>query len=219
MEITTAAGDIAPGLRNSLIIGIGVVLLNMILGIPAAYAFARFRYRVIFFFFLFLLFCRMVPAVAISIPFYLIMKELYLLDTVFVVILAHLSFTLPFTVWILRAYFITIPKDMEESARIDGCTRIGSLIRVVLPLSLPGLASAIILSFMFSWNEFLFALILTSTSASKTMPVIAALIASDLMIKYGVINATGVITVIPAVVFTLAFAKCLRRGLTMGAIK
>jgi multiple sugar transport system permease protein len=134
-------------------------------------------------------------------------------------VLGHLTFTLPLSVWLLRGYFMTVPTEVEDCARVDGCTRYQVLWHVSLPLVAPGLIAAGILAFMFSWNEFFFALVLTGTGAARTTPVIVALIGSDIMLQYGIMAASGVLAVIPPVLLALLFSRYLRSGLMAGALR
>lgn len=220
LHLPGAADQVMLGLKNSFTVAAFVMVVNLIFGVPAAYSFARFQYRTTFYMFLFLLFTRMVPAVAIVIPFYLLMKQWGMLNTLSSVILAHSTFTLPFTVWILRGYFITIPVELEKAARMDGCGRLGAIVRVLMPISAPGLITAAIFAFMFSWNEFFFALVLTgSGSTARTIPVVASLFVSDIMTKYGIINACGVMAVILPIAFVIFFNKYIRQGLVTGSIR
>lgn len=219
LALPGAADDVLPSLMHSTIIALSVTISNLLIGVPAAYTFARIRSRFLSVGYLLLLVMRMVPAVAIVIPIYLVMRDLNLIGNYLSVILAHSAFTLPLVVWILRGFFVTIPEDLEDAARIDGCTRMGSLVRVIMPLVAPGLVSAAVYAFMFSWNEFFFALVLTAASSIKTVPVVAALFTSDIMVKYGAMNAAAVAAVIPPVVLTILFSRFLRRGLVAGALK
>jgi len=219
LSAPTAAGDLVPGIFVSFAIAILVTMLNLVIGVPAAYAFARFKIKALRFFFTFLLVCRMVPAVAIVIPFYLIMTGILEASVFFSVTLGHLTFTLPFTVWVLRSYFLTAPSELEEAARIDGCSRMKAVAFITLPICTPGLTAAAIFAFMFSWNEFLFALVLTSTSHLKTAPVVVSIIGSDIMLRYGVMNASALMVAIVPFFISMAFGSYLRKGLTAGALK
>ncbi|MEJ2666123.1 MAG: carbohydrate ABC transporter permease [Deinococcales bacterium] len=219
LALPGVASDVGSSLLHSTVIAASVTVSNLLLGVPAAYTFARMRGRVLSLGYLALLVMRMVPAVAIVIPFYLTMRNLGLIGSYPSVILAHSAFTLPLVVWILRGFFVGIPPDLEDAARIDGCTRLGALWRVIMPLVTPGLVSAAVYAFMFSWNEFFFSLVLTAATHIKTVPVVAALFASDIMLKYGVMNAAAVVAVIPPVVLTILFSRYLRKGLVTGALK
>lgn len=219
LHLPGVASEVNTSLLNSTIIAFLVTLTNLAFGVPAAYSFARFSTRSVSVWYIVLLICRMVPAVAIVVPFYIGARALGLVGTYPSVILAHSVFTLPLVVWILRGFFIQSPPDIEESALLDGCTRIGALFRVVLPVIAPGLVAASVFAFMFSWNEFFFSLVLTAPTKIKTVPVVAALFASDIMLKYGVMNAAAVVAIFPPVVLTLVFSRYIRQGLTAGAVR
>lgn len=219
LSAPTAASDLLASIGVSFLVAIFVTTLNLVIGVPAAYAFARFKLKALSFFFTFLLVLRMVPAVAIVIPFYLIMTNILELGALLSVTLSHLIFSLPFTIWVLRSYFLTSPQALEEAARIDGCSRMKAVALITLPICAPGLVAAAIFAFMFSWSEFLFALVLTSTSHVKTAPVVVSIIGSDIMLRYGVINASALTVAIVPLFVSIAFASYLRKGLTAGALK
>jgi len=219
LSAPTAASDLLASIGVSFLVAIFVTTLNLVIGVPAAYAFARFKLKALSFFFTFLLVLRMVPAVAIVIPFYLIMTNILELSALLSVTLSHLIFSLPFTIWVLRNYFLTSPQALEEAARIDGCSRMKAVALITLPICAPGLVAAAIFAFMFSWSEFLFALVLTSTSHVKTAPVVVSIIGSDIMLRYGVINASALTVAIVPLFVSIAFASYLRKGLTAGALK
>ena len=207
------------GILNSIIIAGWVTVLNLILGTLAAYSLSRLRFIGSTVLMLFYLGSRSVPAVAIMIPMFILVQKMKLLDTYLVVILAHTTFTLPFTIWILRGYFQTIPMELEEAAKVDGCGRIQALLKIFLPVSLPGLVAAGIFSFMLSWQEFLFALLFTSTDATKPVTVMASSFTSDVEVSWTVIATGGVLAVIPPLLLVLIFQKYLISGLVGGAVK
>ena len=190
----------------------------LIIGSLAAYGLARFRFRgsdnLAFWF----LSVRMMPPVAGIIPLYIIMKNLRLLDTIWCLILTYLTFNLPFVIWMLKGFFDEVPLEIEESALIDGCSEFGVYYRIALPLIAPGLAATAILAFIFSWNEFLFALILTGTRA-VTLPVGIIGFMKETGINWGYMTAGGVLALLPVIFFVTLVQKHLVKGLTMGAIK
>ena len=205
-------------LWNSFAIAGASTLLALLIGAPAAYAFSRFRFRgkeqLAFYF----LTARMAPPIAVILPFFLISRDLGLLDTKLVLIVAYMTFNFAFVIWLLRGFFAEIPTELDEAAMVDGCTRFGAFRRVVLPLAAPGLAAAAIICFIFSWNEFLFALILTSLSA-KTLPVMAAGFVTDRLVLWGNLCATAVVIYLPVMIFALLTRRHLIRGMTLGAIR
>jgi multiple sugar transport system permease protein len=161
---------------------------------------------------------QLLPPIAIVIPLYTLLRRFDLLDTRIGLILVYQSFILPLTVWLLRGYFASIPPELEDAARIDGCTRLGALLRIVLPLSSPGLVSVIVFAFIAAWNEYLYAFIYTNVDA-KTLPVLIGEFSTKLGLEYLRIAAAGVLASIPPVVLALIFQRFLIRGLTSGAVK
>ena len=171
--------DLGLHFRNSLFAASGSTVLALLLGTPAAYAFARIRFRGARPGMLFLLALRLLPPIATVIPLFLIMRNLFLLDTVFALILAYTTFNLPFIVWMMYSFFLDLPRELEEAALIDGASRLQAFIKVILPLSLPGLAAAAIFSMVLSWNDFIFAVTLTARNA-PTLPLMVSGFVTDL---------------------------------------
>ena len=203
---------------NSTVVATASTALAVGLGAPVAYALARFNFRgreqIAFFF----LSTRMTPPVAVVLPFFLIARSFGLLDSRLILIVAYTTFNIGFVVWLLRGFFSEVPAEIDEAAMVDGCSRGGAFLKVVLPLAAPGIAAAAIICFIFCWNEFLFALILTSFNA-KTLPVAAAGFVTDRLVLWGNLCATAVITYVPVAFFALLARKHLIRGLTMGGVK
>lgn len=198
---------------NSLIIGTAVMLLNLTCGSLAAYALSRLPFRGNLLLLLFYLGSRSVPGVAIMIPMYLLMRSYGLLDTHLSVILSHTTFTLPFTIWILKGYFQTVPLDLERAARVDGCTPLGALVRVFLPVTTPGLVAVGIFAFIASWGEFLFALLFTTTIASRPVTVLASDFAQELQVPFTVIAAGGVLVILLPLVLSFLFQRLIIQGI------
>lgn len=205
-------------LENSLIVAVGSTSLALIIGTPAAYAFARMRMRGREFLAFLILFSRMVPAFVLVVPMFLIFSHLHLVNTYRALILAHTTFELPLVIWLMRSFFEDLPAELEEAARVDGASRFGAFLRVALPLSAPGLTSTAILCMLFSWNEFLFALVLSGPS-TRTMPVGVSSFIGTVSIDWGGSSAAAVLAMIPIFVLGLAVQRFLVRGLTMGAVK
>lgn len=204
-------------LLNSLQVSAAVTAFSILVGSIAAYSIARFKTggRGLMFDFLTYI---MMPPIVVAIPFFLLMKTLGLLDTKTALFASYLVFGLPFSIWMMRGIFIDIPADFEEAALLDGCTRLGALMRVIIPMSLPGLVATAILVFIFSWNEYLFALVLTSDKA-QTLPIIAATSITMHKIQWGQMAAIGTIAVLPVLAFAFAIRRYLIRGLTFGAVR
>lgn len=209
---------LSSSLANSFMVAGASTLLALLVGAPAAYAFSRFRFRgkeqLAFYF----LSARMAPPIAMILPFFLVARSLGLLDTQLILILAYMTFNFGFVIWLLRGFFAEVPLEIDEAALVDGCTRIGAFVRVVLPLTAPGITAAAIICFIFSWNEFLFALILTNLDA-KTLPVLAAGFVTDRLVLWGNLCATAVIIFLPVTLFALLARRHLIRGMTLGAVQ
>ena len=205
-------------LKNSAIIAFFATSICLILGSLSAYALSRLAFPGSRHYLLLLMAAQLLPPVSIVIPGYIILKKLALIDKFEGVVLVYLSFILPFVIWILRGYFSTIPPELEDAARIDGCTRLQALYKVVLPLAGPGLASTAVYAFIASWNEFFYAFIYTSVNA-KTLPVLIAEFSSKFGPDYISMSAAGVVASLPPLLLALLFQKYLVRGLTAGAVK
>jgi multiple sugar transport system permease protein len=205
-------------LLNSIIISVGATALSLLLGVPAGYAIARSRSRVLSssaYFFLLLL---MVPPIAMLIPFYLIMRDLHLLGSYASLIILDTVFDAAFVVWMMRSYFADVPREMEEAALVDGASRFMAFWRVALPLSIPGVVASALYVFIFSWNDFLFALMLTSP-ATKTMPLGILASFSSVEISWGKMAVMCLFTILPALIIALFLNRYFVEGATMGASK
>ena len=210
---------IFPGIRNSAIVAVFVASLNVVLGSLAGYAFARFRFRGSRTVPVALLGSQMVPIFALVIPYYIVFRNLELTNTRTGIIIAQLSFTLPFTIWLLRAYFQSIPIDLDRAARVDGCTRFSVFWRVVLPLALPGLISVGLFAFMVSWNDFLFPIVLNSqVDAMMVQPAIAGLYNVREQ-SFGIMAAGTLLAALPTILLALVTQRFLVRGLLSGVGK
>jgi multiple sugar transport system permease protein len=206
-------------LRNSITIAFSVAFLNIVIGSLSAYPFARLRFRGRTTLLVFFLLTRMVPALALILPVYLVLRRIGALNQVWGLVLIYLTFTLPYTVWILKNYFQTIPRDLEDAARVDRCNWFQAMIRVILPVSLPGIIAVGIFSFMASWGEFFYAMILTQTDQSRTMPVLVAFLSNELGTEYGFLTSAAVLAVIPPLVLALFFQRLIISGIGAGAVK
>jgi multiple sugar transport system permease protein len=204
---------------NSSIVALSVAVLNMIIGSLAGYAFARLNFRGSAALLLIYLATRMVPALAIMVSLYLIFQTLGLLDTLLGLILSYLTFTVPYSVWIMASYFRTIPRDLEDAARVDRCNWINMMVRVFLPVASPGLVACAMFAFMSSWGEFLYALLFTSTLNSRTMPIVIAGFVTDVNTSPVLMNAGGVLAVLPPLILALIFQRLIVSGITAGAVK
>ena len=217
--IPSTASSLVPALGNSLIVACAVVMLNLLVGVPAAYAIAKIRFRGRQASLYAILATRVIPDIALVVPFFLLIRNLGLLDSLWSLIITYLAVTVPFSVFILVSYFESLPDELDKAARVDGCSRAQTLTRVYLPLALPSVVAVMLFAFLASWNEFLLALMFTQTPKSQTLPIIVASFTSDFTISFSFINAAGVIAIIPPVILAIAFERYIVSGLTTGAVK
>lgn len=206
---------------NSVIVAGGTTAICLAIGAPAAYSLSRLgwarRARAVMLGAFVLV--QMLPPVMFIGPFYVVARTLQIYNTPAAVIMGHLVLGLPLVVWMLQAFFAEIPREVEESAAIDGCSPLQVFLRVAVPLALPGLAAAAVLCFTFSWIEFLFAVTLTSTPASETIPVGIAGFVQENNVRFGEMAAGAVFATIPAIVFVTFAQRYIVKGLTLGAVK
>ena len=202
---------------NSTIISLTVTILALFLGSLAAYSISRFNTGGNFLK-MWVLNSYTMPPIAILIPFFLIIQFFRLFDTYPALILANLAFLLPFVIWMLIGFFDGVPKDMEEAARVDGATMWQALWRVTFPIAAPGITAAGILSFLFTWNEFLFALILTGND-TRTLPVAVANFKTQYGIEMGELSAATMVMIIPVIILAFSIRGYLVKGLSLGAVK
>lgn len=212
--------DVGKYLTNSVVVALASTAVSVGLSLPAAYAFSRLRYpaglaenvR------LWILSTRFIPPFAIAIPLFLFFRDLKLLDTVPGLILAHAAFSIPFTLWILQAGFDELPREIEEAGLMDGCDRWQIFTKIALPLVVPSIVCATIFSLLLSWNEFLFALLLTVNKAN-TLPLLVSQFVTDRSLQWGNIAASSAIASLPMVLFLVFTQRYLVHGLTAGAVK
>ncbi len=214
-----AVEQMLPGMLNSLLAALGTAVINLVLGTFAGYSLARFKFRGREVLLVLYLGSRMLPGIALIVPLYLTVKTYGLLDTLPALMLTYITFTLPFSIWLLKNYFQTIPRSLEEAALMDGCTWLQMLVKVLLPTAAPGLIAASMFAFMTAWNDYLFAVILTSTTAAKTLPVVVAGFATDVTTDRTLMATGGVMAVIPPLALAFIFQRLIVQGLTSGAVK
>ncbi len=205
---------------NSIIVTASTVVLSLAIATPAAYAFSRLRFRGRDRWATTILSFRFMPPVAIAIPVLLMMRTIELDDTYVGLVLPYVAFSLPLAIWILIGFFDEIPRELDDAALVDGCSRVGVLWRIMLPLVRPGLIVAAIFSAIFIWNEFLVGLYLVNTQTLKTIPLGAAgLISAQRPIDWNVAATVGIVTIIPIFIFSLFIQRYIARGITAGAIR
>jgi multiple sugar transport system permease protein len=162
---------------------------------------------------------RMIPEVSLVLPLFIIASSLQLINKPIVLIITYMSFALPYAIWLMAAYFQTVPIELEDAARLDGCSRLGILFRVVMPISIPGLVSTAMFVFLLAWDEFFYALIFTSTLAAKTVPVAIAEFIGRYVTNVNGMMAGGILAAVPPVLVALIFQRYIVRGMTAGAVK
>jgi len=201
---------------NSVIIASTSTIIVMILGTPAGYVFSRFRFPYDNAVFVFVLFTRLFPPIGLVTPYYQIMTTFGLLNTKVGIVIANVYLWLPLVIYIMRNFFITIPQALDEAARVDGCTKIQAFRHVVFPVVLPGFAAGTILTFLYSWREFLFAFTVATDLNSMTIPVATFLFVGDAGIDWGAMAAASIVSVIPSALVVIFFQRYIVVGLTGG---
>ena len=209
------AQNFLPFIMNSLIVGVGATVIALFLGVPAAYAIARYKITNAT---AFVLLARVIPGVSLLIPWYFLFSQVKLVGTFTALILTHIFVTMPLVVAIMTSFFDGLPDELEEAAQIDGSSKVGAFLRVVLPLSVPGLATSAILAFIFSWNNFLFALVLSNQN-TRTLPVAISNFTSYAAVDWGGLMAAAVVITIPVMIIALFAQRYVISGLTAGATK
>jgi multiple sugar transport system permease protein len=206
-------------IANSAVVTVFTLIMCVGIGSLAAYGFSRYHFRGRGALLLFYLVIRMFPVVLMLIPLFILLRNLGLLDSRFGLALAYTTFLLPLCVWMMKGFFDAIPIDLEDAARIDGCTRLGALFRVILPLARSGLVATSVFIGIGAWNEYLFALMLTTSQNSRTWPVGLQLMVGEFQLPWGSFSAGGIISIIPVIILFGIVQQTLVRGLTAGAVK
>jgi multiple sugar transport system permease protein len=219
-------GDLASSIsflvyfKNSIIVAVATVVCTLLLATPASYAFSRVRFmgrRTLIYV---ILVSQMLPIVLILIPLYVTFMKLGLLSTYVGLVLPYMMFTLPFSIWMLKGYFDTIPRELDEAARVDGCNKMQAMWKVIIPNVRPGLTATAIVTFIMSWDEFIIALTIMDDNAMRTLPVgIIQSFVGEFSIKWGEMMAASVVTSIPVMLIFVFLSRQLIGGLTAGAVK
>ncbi len=217
--LPSGAANLLPALYNSLKVGLWVAGLNLLFSLTAAYAIAVIDFKGRRATLYTVLATRVIPDIALVVPLFLVIRNLGLINSIGALVVTYLAVTVPFTIFILISYFEGIPRDLYRASRIDGCGHWGALRHVYLPLSLPALVAALMFAFLTSWNEFLFALVLTQNAAAQTLPIIIAGFVMDFTTSFSFVNAAGVIAILPPVLLAIIFQRYIVSGLTAGAVK
>ena len=215
---TASLKEVTPYFINSLGVSLITSLLTIVLATLTAYSISRFKTGGMNFL-NWILSMRMLPPIAVGVPIYVIFYQLKILNTWLALILVYMVFTTSFGVWVLVSFFNEIPKELDEAAYIDGCGPFQTFLRVILPISLPGIIAVFILSFTLCWGEFLLALLLTYDKTAQTLPVFIGRYITGFQIAWGPIAGTGLIAMLPATILTFIALRYLITGLTMGAVR
>ena len=202
-------------MRNSVIVSVASVLLSLVLGLPAAYSIARYKQQKLS---MFILVARLMPGISFLMPWYIVFSRLHLMDSFVALILSHMLICLPLVVWVMVPYFDSVPRELEEAAMVDGLTQQMAFFKILLPLSGPGVVTATTLSFIFSWNNFMFSQVL-SQQKTRTLPIAVYNFLSYVEVDWGAVMAAAVVIMGPAILLTMFFQKYVVKGLTMGAVK
>jgi len=218
-DASRASTNFRFALGNSVLVSAIVTVISLFFGSMEAYAFARLRFPYRKTGLYLYLSVRMLPAISLVIPLYIILRNASLLNTTTALVLVYLSFVLPFVIYIMVSFFESIPHELEDAARVDGCSRFGVLWRIILPISAPGLVAAGVFAFLLAWDEFFYALLFTSTPAAKTVPVALAEFTGRNATDYPAQSAAAMLALIPPVILVLIFQRFIVSGLTSGAVK
>ena len=216
--LSFGSSSILPNLWNSVVIALAATLITTVVGSLAAYAFSRLIFAGRLPLLMSVLATRLLPPITAVIPLFLLMRDARLLDTHLGLVIVYAAINVPFAIWILKSFFDTIPRELEESGRVDGCTTLAALRHITLPLALPGLAATATFIFILAWNEFTFAFIFTSIDA-KTMPVVIAETLGEMEIYWQDMSAMATLIALPGLLFAGFMQRYLVTGLTAGAIK
>jgi multiple sugar transport system permease protein len=219
LAASTVPRTFAISLLNSIKIASAVTIICIVIGSLAAYALVRIPFKFNRSIQLGILTTRMIPEVSLILPLFIIASSLQLINKPIVLVITYMSFALPYAIWMMAAFFQTVPVELEEAARLDGCTRLGILFRVVMPISVPGLVSTAMFVFLLAWDEFFYALIFTSTLASKTAPVAIAEFVGRYSVNITGMMAGGILAALPPMILAFAFQRYIVSGMTAGAVK
>jgi ABC-type glycerol-3-phosphate transport system permease component len=204
---------------NTAVVSVAATGLSLLLSVPASYAFARFRFRGANLLLSLILITQMLPSVLLVVPYFTLMRVLGLLNTHLALILAYASFSLPFCIWMLRGFFAGIPKELDEAAMVDGCSRLQAVIKVIMPLAVPGLAATSLFTFLLAWNHYLFALSLATTDTMYTVSVGLGAMMGEFRIAWNELMAAALVATVPTLIVYTFLERYFVQGLTGGAVK
>lgn len=200
---------------NSTVVAIGATLLGLLFGLPAAYSIARYRQKGLA---LAILVARMTPGLTLLVPWFILFTRVQMIGSYWALIIAHATLTLPLTIWIMIGFYEDLPDEVLDAGLVDGCSVYGAFLRVALPLSLSGIVVSGILSFIWSWNEFLLSVVLSNTE-TRTLPVVVYNFIGEFQIEWGGVMASATVIVLPVLLLTLLVQRHIVKGLTAGSVK
>lgn len=206
-------------LRNSAIVTLMTVAMSLVIGIFAGYSISRYRFRGRSGLMVFYLVIRMFPFTLLLIPLFIMLRNMGLFDTYLGLALTYTTFLLPLCIWMLKGFFDGIPPDLEEASRVDGSTRLGALVRIVLPLARPGIAATTVFIAIGAWNEYIWALLLTTSGGARTWPVGLQLMVGEFQMPWGTLSASGIVSIIPIMIGFAFVQRALVSGLMTGGVK
>ena len=210
--------DFASNMRDSLIVAFSTMIVGLGITVSASYGFSRYKFRGRNLLLIQFLVINMFPIVLLLVPLFIIMRTLELMDTYFALIIAYSTFTIPFSTWMMTSFFNAIPRELDESAQIDGCNRFMTMLRITIPIAMPGIAATGIYIFITAWNEFLYAAVLTGTNV-RTIPIALQNMIGEYKIAWGLLTAGGVLSAVPVIILFFFIQKQLIGGMTAGAVK
>jgi multiple sugar transport system permease protein len=211
--------DMAMYLRTSTLISLAVVVTNLILGVPAAYAMARYAFFGNKLMYGGIIFFRMIPPIAAIVPLFMLFEQVHLLGTYLGLIVAHTAFKLPVTIWLLRNFFLDVPRELDDSGRVDGASTLRVMLQIALPLIQPGLAATAVLAFLWTWNDLLVTLVLSTRTETEMLPLGLTKFVLEYGVDWGAMTAAGMIMFIPTLLFVFFAQRYLIKGLTLGGVK
>ncbi|MBM6947065.1 carbohydrate ABC transporter permease [Mordavella massiliensis] len=217
--VSSPAAVFKRALFNSIIVSGITTAVSLVVGSMAAYAFARLAFKFRDQLLMLILFFQLLPSISLLIPLYIMFRKMGVIDHLICLVLVYVSFTLTYTIWVMSGYFRSISRDLEAAAMVDGCSRFGAYVRVIIPVAKPGLTAVGILAFLMAWDEFMYSLIFMNSQSNKTITVALSEFTSKFGIDYGMMMAAGCIATVIPVFISIAFQKNITQGLTMGAIK
>lgn len=204
---------------NTVIVSLTSTLFVAIIAVPAAYGFAKYPFKGSRKIFTSCVLLRMIPFIALMVPLYIYLSRMGLINTIKALIIANITFNLPISLWIMESYFRGLPDELIEAASIDGSGRMLTLVKIVVPVALPSIATVVILTFLTTWKEYMFAFVNSATDASKTITVGISMLTQDYGIRWDLMSAAGTVCIIPVLIIAVCFQKYIIKGMTLGAVK